>query len=251
MQEDILQAIRVLIIEDDPLTAASMSLTLTEFGFTIEGPAHSLEKALELLNKTAYDIALVDIDLNGTQSGIEIGNLLSNFYKRPFIFVTGNSDKDTIREAIKVKPAAYLQKPATPSTLFASVQTAIQNFENKQEPQYRQQNNTTDFFFVKTRHKLKRIDWKDVAALSASDNYTILLLADNTEHYIRCSLAMALKFQIPAHLQDRFIQVNRGEAVQIGFITEIIDEEIVTPVKRIYITKSFARDVKQRLKILG
>lgn len=250
MEQTAEQPIQILIIEDDPISAESMVLTLEEFGFSIKGVAHSVETSLILLNRESFDIALVDIDLNGSRSGIEIGNLLHNMYRIPYIFITGISDKSIITEAVKAKPAAYLQKPASPATLFACIQSAIQNYTTKQDPSYKSQFEA-DFFFIKNRSKLKRIDWKDVVLLTSSDNYTILSLIDKTEHYIRSSLAMTLKFQIPVSLQNSFLQVNRSEVVQVSFISEIIEEEIITPIKKIAITSSFMKEVKQRLKILG
>lgn len=250
MEQTAEQPIQILIIEDDPISAESMVLTLEEFGFSIKGVAHSVETSLILLNRESFDIALVDIDLNGSRSGIEIGNLLHNMYRIPYIFITGISDKSIITEAVKAKPAAYLQKPASPATLFACIQSAIQNYTTKQDASYKSQSEA-DFFFIKNRSKLKRIDWKDVVLLTSSDNYTILSLIDKTEHYIRSSLAMTLKFQIPVSLQNSFLQVNRSEVVQVSFISEIIEEEIITPIKKIAITSSFMKEVKQRLKILG
>lgn len=244
------QNIQVLIIEDNPITSDSMQLALQEFGFVIKGIAHNVETALHVLNRENIDIALVDIYLNGTKGGIEIGTLLTNLYRIPFIFITGMSDTAIITEAVKAQPAAYLLKPANPATLFACIQTALQNFSNKQSAVFNKQQET-DFFFVKLRNKLKRIEWKDVVTIASADNYTVLTLKDRTEHYLRSTLAMTLKFQIPKHLQDDFIQVNRGEVVQIKFITEIIDDEIITPVKKIIITKSFVKEVKLKLNILS
>lgn len=244
------QEIQILIIEDDPITAHSMSLMLKEFGFGIKGIAHTLEAAISFLNKEQFDIALVDIDLNGTRSGIEIGTMINNLYRLPFIFITGITDATIITEAIKANPAAYLVKPPNAATLFACIQTAIQNYNNKQTAVLNAKQEAS-FFFIKTRNKLKRLEWKDIVMLSSADNYTVITLVDKSEYYIRSSLAMTLKFQIPQFLQDNFLQVNRSEAVQINYITQIEEDEIVTSIKSLGITKAFAKDIKQRLKILG
>ncbi len=244
------QPIELLIIEDDPISAESLELTLKEFGFVIKGIAHSVETALILLNRENFDIALVDIDLNGTTSGIEIGKILTNLYHLPFIFITGLTERSVIDDAVKAKPAAYLQKPASPATLFACIQTAIQNYNSLKDSSLQNPKNV-EFFFIKTRNKLKRIEWKDVVLLTSADNYTILTLVDKTEHYIRSSLAMTLKFQIPSSLQKNFVQVNRSEVVQLNYITELVEEEIITPIKKVLITKSFLKNVKQQLNIVS
>jgi len=250
MQTDNFQQIQVLIIEDDPITADSMNFMLKEFGFSVKGIAHSIEAAISLLNKEAFDIALVDIDLNGTKSGIDIGTLINTMYRIPFIFITGISDKEIIIEAVKANPAAYLVKPPNPSTIFASIQTAIQNYTQKQVSSFNAKQET-DFFFIKSRNKLQRVEWKEVVLLTTHDNYTIFTLSDKSEHTIRCSLAMTLKFQIPTQFQALFLQVNRSEAVQITYITQIDEDEVKTNVKTITITKSFLKDIKQKIKILS
>ncbi len=250
MEQTETQPIQILIIEDDPISADSMVAILDSFGFIIKGVAHTIEMALHLLNKENFDIALVDIELNGSKSGLEIGTMLNNLYRLPYIFITGFSDIEIIKEAVKSNPAAYLQKPISPATLFACIQTAIQNFNTEQQASAKE-NNNADFFFIKVRNKLKRIEWKNVVLLTSSDNYTVLTLIDKTEYYLRSSLAMTIKFQIPKHLQQCFLQVNRAEVVQLNFITEIFEEEIITPIKKVIITKSFLKEVKQKLKIVG
>ena len=86
--------------------------------------------------------------------------------------------------------------------------------------------------------------------LSSADNYTVFTFQDKSEHYIRSSLAMTLKYQVPKHLQENFLQVNRSEAVQLAFISEIEEDEMVTSIKKVSITKAYLKDVKERLNIL-
>lgn len=245
-----IEEIEILIIEDDQLTAESTKLLLQEFGFTVKAIANNIEAALSFLNKESFDIALVDVDLNGKQSGIEIGTIISYQFHIPFIFITGITDATVIAEAVKAKPAAYLVKPPNAATLFACIQNAIQNFTTQQVAASNI-NLPADFFFVKTGNKLKKVFWDEIVVLSSSGNYTILTTKDKTEHYLRSSLAMTLKFQIPQSHQANFIQLSRSEAVQINFITEIDEEEIITPVKRVPLSKGFAKEIKQRLNIIN
>jgi len=241
--------IEILMIEDDALTAESTAMLLEEFGFTVKAIADSVESAISYLNKNSYDIALVDIDLNGKKTGIEIGSMISKQFHIPFIFVTGLTDKDVITEAVKAKPAAYLVKPPNAETLFACIQTAIQNFSTQQVATTVTETQT-DFFFTKIGNSFKKIYWKDIVVLSATGNYTLLTTETNNEYYLRSSLSTTLKLQIPPSLQDSFLQISRSEAVQINYITEMIDDDIVTPVKRLNVSKNFIRDIKSRLNIL-
>lgn len=244
-----LNEIEILIIEDDALTAESTGMLLDEFGFTVKAIADSIESAISLLNKQSFDIALVDIDLNGKKSGIEIGSMINKQFHIPFIFVTGITDTSIIAEAIKARPAAYLVKPPNPETLFACIQNAIQNFSTQQVATNFTENQT-DFFFTKIGNSFKKIYWKDIALLSATGNYTLLTTENNSEYYLRSSLSTTLKLQIPLSLQDNFLQINRSEAVQINYITEMVEDDIVTPVKRLNVSKNYIKDIKARLNIL-
>lgn len=241
--------IEILLIEDDALSAESTAMLLEEFGFTVKAIADSIESAISHLNKNSFDIALVDIDLNGKKSGIELGSIISKQFHIPFIFVTGITDKALITEALKAKPAAYLVKPPNPETLFACIQTAIQNFTTQKVATTLTESHT-DFFFTKIGNSFKKIYWKDIAVLSASGNYTLLTTENNSEYYLRSSLSTTLKLQIPPMLQDNFVQISRSEAVQINYITEMIEDDIVTPVKRLNVSKNFLKDIKMRLNIL-
>ena len=47
------------------------------------------------------DIALLDIDLEGEQTGIDLGKILSTNYNIPFIYVTDYDDSETFFEGLK------------------------------------------------------------------------------------------------------------------------------------------------------
>jgi DNA-binding response OmpR family regulator len=55
----------VLIAEDDSLIAMDLEDTLSHEGFYIVGPALSVAAALQLLEQTDPDAAVLDMNLNG------------------------------------------------------------------------------------------------------------------------------------------------------------------------------------------
>lgn len=250
MYNELTKPIQIQIIEDDPITADSLATILTELGYTIKTISTTVESAVQFLNKEVVDIALVDIHLHGTNSGINIGALLHNQYQIPYIFMTGISDRQTISDAIKSNPAAYLIKPASPATIFATIQTALQNFSFKENPEPNKSNNS-GYFFIKFRNRLRRIDWKEVVLLTSSDNYTILTLLDGYNFPIRSTLKMTKQFLIPKHLCSQFMQVNRKQIVQLPYITAIANNEVITPLKPIVATGKFIEDLKSKVRIIG
>jgi Response regulator of the LytR/AlgR family len=247
-------SIIVLIIEDEEIWAKALHEMLFELGFTIASTIDTIEGALLAIKKEHYDIALVDINLNGKNSGLEIGMLLNSTYKKPFIFITGSSDSHSLLEAAQARPSAYLTKPPSKASLFVTIQSAIQNFilsypENTKVP-------TTDLvkqdqFFVKQGNHFKKIEWKNVLFLESKKNYTKVVSGkDKLSYLFRSSLQKTMQLIVPPSLTYLFVQINRAEIINISFIEEIDGNVIITPFKRFNITEKYLGPVKQKLNII-
>ncbi|ANE49473.1 LytR/AlgR family response regulator transcription factor [Flavisolibacter tropicus] len=242
----------VLIIEDEELWAKSLSDNLNDFGFTISGVASDFESAIRELNKADYDIVLLDIHIDGKESGIELGRMVRNLYRKPFIFITASYDSQTAQTAVASQPSAYLTKPVHPASLFATIQAAIHNFTETASPVSSQQADEQPSFFVKQGEKYKKLFWKDVVCLRSEKNYTGLLNAeDSNTYFIRSTLPKTLRYLVPHSLQQNFIQINRSEAVQLSFINELIKDEVRTPYGQFIVTESNLKELKERLHIIG
>jgi len=150
--------IKVLIIEDEEIWSKGLAAILNDFGYTISGICADFESAVTLLNSADYDIVLTDINLNNRNSGIELGKMINTYYKKPFIFITANTDSNTINEAVKCGPSAYLTKPVNRTTLVATIQGAINNFNEKISPSYNAGLPDNDIFFVKQGSKYKKLN---------------------------------------------------------------------------------------------
>ncbi|GAB4092140.1 LytR/AlgR family response regulator transcription factor [Flaviaesturariibacter terrae] len=248
MQEEI----AVLIIEDEELWVRSLSSNLDAFGFRVAGTASDLPSALQALSECSYDIVLLDIHLGGRESGIELGHIIHARHHKPFIFVTASYDAATAQAAIKAHPSAYLTKPVNPAALFATIQSALQNFTAHKPAQAAREPQAVDSFFVKQGDKYKKIYWKDVVGLRSEKNYTgVLNAVDGTTSYVRSTLPKTLRYLIPESLQENFIQINRAEAVQVSYIQEFARDEVRTPMGTFAVTESYLRNLKEKLRILG
>jgi two-component system, response regulator PdtaR len=128
--------IRFAIVEDEPIIAEDIGYTLTQLDFDVCGIAYNYNKAIELIQKTKPDFALLDINLNGGQEGIEIANWLNKNYRIPFIYLTSYSDKNTLEQAKTTEPGGYIVKPFTQNALYASIEIALYNNSQRTKSQY-------------------------------------------------------------------------------------------------------------------
>lgn len=117
-----------MVVEDDPLIADDLSLCIADLGYTMIGPANDYEAALSLLEQDLPDLALLDIDLGGGPTGIDLATLINREYKIPFIFLTSFSDQMTLQEVTAQYPAGFVLKPFDENRLRAAIQIAMHNY---------------------------------------------------------------------------------------------------------------------------
>ena len=81
------KARRVLIVEDEPLLALSLEDMLTELGYVVIGIATRIENALTLAERSEFELAILDINLAGSNS-FPVADILRE-RRKPFIFTSG------------------------------------------------------------------------------------------------------------------------------------------------------------------
>jgi DNA-binding response OmpR family regulator len=117
----------ILIVEDDLVVAADMEEALKEAGFEVLPPARDAEQAMQLARAHRPDIALVDIELLGATTGIELACQMRQELNIPSIFVSGHSDPKTVAASAEAQPISWLKKPFGPGSVVASVQLALRH----------------------------------------------------------------------------------------------------------------------------
>jgi DNA-binding response OmpR family regulator len=96
----------VLIVEDDPMIASTLEMVLVDQGYEVAGPAATVEDALQALQATRPDAALLDYRLGGSTTE----PLLDELQQRqiPVCMLTGY-DRSMLPERYRHLPV--LEKP--------------------------------------------------------------------------------------------------------------------------------------------
>src|ERR1041384_2121220 len=81
------------------------------------------------------DLVLVDIELHGERSGIELAGLLRREHGLPVVFMTSHADGPTLEKAVASEPFGYIVKPVNQGALAATIETALvrHNIEHRLE----------------------------------------------------------------------------------------------------------------------
>jgi DNA-binding response OmpR family regulator len=111
-----LDGLRVLVVEDEFLVSIALEQDLGEAGATVIGPCNDLAHGLALARSEAFDVAVLDINLDGTLV-YPLADVL-NAGGVPFVFLSGYTAAD-----LPLRFAAHrrLSKPYEPSRLIEEI----------------------------------------------------------------------------------------------------------------------------------
>jgi CheY-like chemotaxis protein len=97
---------RILIVEDELMIRMLLADMLDELGYAVAGEASRVDEALEATNKVEFDLAILDVNLNG-QPVLPVAENLA-VRGTPFVFATGYGERG-VPEAYRGRPT--LKKP--------------------------------------------------------------------------------------------------------------------------------------------
>jgi len=242
-----MSVLKIGIVEDELVIARTIVSTLDELGYAHCGPAINYTEAMEMLDNNKPDLLLLDIQLSGKKDGIDVAQKINELYQVPFIFLTANSDAETIDRAKKVKPHAYIVKPFTKEELFAAIEIAFSNFTGNRSQAKSEQAvsyHIKDYMFVRDGYVFRKIFFNELLYLESDANYIVLHLKSQKKVMVRSTLNDFIE-QID---QKIFVRIHRSYSVNINMIDDIFPTEISVAGIKIPIGKSFREEL---LKALG
>ncbi len=240
--------LKIGVVEDELVIARTILSTLDELGYAHCGPAINYTEALEMLEHEKPDLLLLDIQLAGRKDGFDIAEHINERYKLPFIFLTANSDVETIDRAKKVKPHAYIVKPFTKEELYAAIEIAFHNFTGSQpdvKPEKAASYYTKNFMFVKDGYVFRKIFFDELLYLESEANYVLLHLVSQKKVMVRSTINDFIEQLEPG----RFIRIHRRFSVNTHFIEDISPNELSLRTIKLPIGKSYRDTLLQALGI--
>tara|TARA_R110002050_G_scaffold63720_2_gene139119 strand:+ start:9603 stop:10337 length:735 start_codon:yes stop_codon:yes gene_type:complete len=240
--------LKVLVVEDDPSIAESLSDILDLLGHEVLSVAESGEEAILQLCEEEPQIILLDIQLKGKMDGIEVARLVKDKYNIPFIFTTAFADPDTIQRAIQEGPFGYIVKPYGIKDITAAIEVAITNHrllskihsETPTAPML-----VNDQLYIKIDGVLTKVHQNEIDYVEAKGDY-ILIRTKEQNHIVHSSLK-----KIQEKLSsDTFLQVHRSFIVNLNSIASIKDSSLIINRKEISISRTYRSELLKRINTL-
>ncbi|MGA8854138.1 MAG: LytTR family transcriptional regulator DNA-binding domain-containing protein [Christiangramia sp.] len=245
------EKIKILIVEDEMIIAANISLQLNELGYEVTGIVPRGEEALMHIKSEIPDILLLDINLKGNLDGIETALAMQKTHDIPVIYLTANIDDVHFNRAKDTHPYGFIAKPFKKLDLQRAIELTITQIGLKDE------NNTeltspndeafilSDCIFVRHLNSMVKVNIKDILYIEAERNYCRIF--SNNKEYLLVITLKEMDKKLPA---KHFLRIHRSYIINISQIKEIATTHIVIGRKAIPISKSLKKELLKRLQTI-
>ncbi len=122
---------KILLVEDDIISAKALELRLQKAGYEIIGTALTGEEAVDIVHTrlpnpaSLPDMVLMDIYLRGAMDGIQAATQIRAEKDIPIIYLTAYSEDETVQRALATEPYGYLLKPIDHRELIIAIEAAL------------------------------------------------------------------------------------------------------------------------------
>jgi CheY-like chemotaxis protein len=219
--------VKILIVEDEPVTAAVLERTLGQLGYSVAGVAATAKDAIEKTEHTKPDLVLMDVHLNGPVDGIEAARQIRILFDIPVIYLTASSDVNSLLRAQATQPAGYLLKPIKKDELVASVEMALCKSEShsteQQEQLFSDILNTLDEGVVAfdDRDRVRIMNYRAEVALAMPRTDAWNMSADEIMTHLVHGSAIAIVRDIP-------IKNENGKVMGRVFVFPVRDAVVMS-----------------------
>jgi diguanylate cyclase (GGDEF)-like protein len=116
---------RILIVEDEAITAMDLAAELSRLGYEVCGTEDSADGAVNAVEKEKPALVLMDIRLGDNGDGIEAAQRIADRHDAAVVFLTAHSDEQTLARALAASPYGYIVKPFRARELKVAVELAL------------------------------------------------------------------------------------------------------------------------------
>lgn len=243
--------IKILIVEDEMLIAANISLQLQNLGYEIGGIFPKGEEALAHLKEHSADIVLLDIQLKGDLDGIETAVKIKELYDLPIIFLTANTDDLHFSRAKETHPHAFISKPFKKLDLKHAIELTVDNHIQPISANHTLPTSENapimleDRIFVRHHEKMVKIIIKDIQYIEAERNYSRIYCCNKS--FLLVITLKDLDEKLP---REHFIRIHRSYVINLSQVDEVANSHVVISKKAVPLSKTYRKNLMNRLQTI-
>lgn len=209
---------RVLIVEDELITAIEFKEALLNADFEVPVVADRISKAKNAFESMNFDLILLDITLKyDDATGLDFAEYVRKLSNIPIMFITGDSNEILLEKMKIIGNCNYMMKIVRPNEMVFKVKLMIGN-KNHEELKNAKYQEVILLPINKSQQKIRK---SDIVAIKGNGSYSDIFIA-NEHHYH--TLSMNMKKLLEGLDYPDFFRLNRSNVININFIDKIEGE---------------------------
>jgi DNA-binding LytR/AlgR family response regulator len=252
--------IKILVVEDEMIIGAKISMHLTTLGYEVTGIIPRGEEALMHVSENQPDIILMDINLKGKMDGVETAAMIQKHVEIPIIYLTANTDDATFNRAKPTRPFAFISKPFKQLDLQRAIELTISRMAENQTGKIEESEKSgeningedanasfimSDRIFVKHKERMVKVFIDEILYIEADRNYSRIFT--KTKEYLLATTLKILEDKLPTR---QFIRVHRSFMVNLPQIDEVAENHVILQGKTIPLSITAREDLLRRLQTI-
>ncbi len=239
---------RVLIVEDDMIIAANISLQLSKLGYEITGIESRGEEAIIHARLNTPDLVLMDINLKGSIDGVETAYAMQNTTDIPIVYITANNDEATFDKAKKTHPFAFIAKPINMRALHRTL-SLVEEQINKRNKTESEKEEIIEFLndriFIRHHGQMIKLLLEEILFVEADRNYCHIVTSKQT--YLLTATLKVMHDKLPNSI---FVRVHRSYIVNITQLDVVAESHVEINRKVIPLSKSYKEALLRHLQTI-
>ncbi len=242
-----MSALNFLIVEDNLSFSLELEMLIDEIGYNVIARVDNSAEALETIMLEHPDFILMDVDIKGKLSGLQIGEKIKHL-NIPILFITSYSDDEHYELAQRSNMIGYLVKPIGRLSLKTAINLAVKSLaeakgtetndtsseeekptvkfapkdvvvkeEAQEEEEERENFVLKDYLFFKKKDVYQKVYIQEILFIEADGDYIVVQLKDKVKYTIRMKFS-DMEAKLPS---ESFMKVHRGYIIQLQKIESI------------------------------
>ncbi len=217
--------IRTLVIDDEPLALDLVRSYVDQTPFLeLVGSCSNAKDAYARIAQGDVELIFLDVQMPG-MSGLTLMKAIESYDNAPkAIFTTAFAEYAL--EGFKLNAVDYLLKPFNFDEFMKAATKAQRLIELEQNSIQPSQNATDgeEYFFVKSEHRLVRIDVPRIIYIEGLKDYIKVYMNDEPKPVLTLSSLKNMEARLP---QQQFLRVHRSFIINIAFVHSVDKNQIL------------------------
>ena len=212
-------ALRILIVEDDFSFALDLQMLVEELGYQVVAIVEDAGKALELIHRKSPDVILMDIELKGDMTGLELAERIQK-KQIPTLFITSYDDGTTYDRAKKLKMIGFLVKPLNDITLLTAIDACLRDIPRSSND--RKLNLLNNSLLIKKGKLYHKVNLEEIYSISSDKEYATIYTADD-----KFVMRESLKNLLELLEEYAFFRSHQSHIINLDYLKSIDIEDSV------------------------